>query len=93
MNQTLPIAANCVLSSPKGTVKISYDHSDFIDISLTAFLLTNSDKVQGDSGIVFYNQPKSSSGVGNLLQEEVIGNTKVYKMDFDMSKAPKILRK
>lgn len=93
MNQSLPIGGNTVLSSPKGTVKISYDNSAMIDISLTAFLLTNSDKVQGDSGIIFYNQPTSSSGVATLLPEETIGNTKVCKIDFDMSKAPKDITK
>jgi tellurite resistance protein TerA len=88
MNQMLQMGANTVLSSPKGTVTVSYEISSLIDISLTAFLLTDSDKVQGDSGIIFYNQPKSPSGVAALLPDESAGNKKIHKMDFDMSKAP-----
>jgi tellurite resistance protein TerA len=93
MNQLLQMGANTVLSSPKGTVTVSYELSSLIDISLTAFLLTEADKVQGDSGIIFYNQPKSPSGVAALLPSENEGNTKVHKMDFDMSKAPEGINK
>lgn len=53
MNQTLQMGANTVLSSPKGHVSISYGVSSAIDISLTAFLLTDSDQVEGDHGIIF----------------------------------------
>lgn len=80
MNQFLQMGANTVLSSPKGNVTVSYEISNPIDISLTAFLLTESGKVQGDSGIIFYNQPKSSSGVATLLSAEIVGNTKVQKL-------------
>jgi tellurite resistance protein TerA len=83
MNQMLQMGANTVLNSPKGTVTVSYDMSNTIDISLTAFLLTNEDKVQGDSGIIFYNQPKSPSGAAALL----------HKLDFDMSKVPEGIAK
>ncbi|MEH7885095.1 TerD family protein [Bacillus sp. JJ1609] len=93
MNQLLQMGANTVLSSPKGTVTVSYEISSLIDISLTAFLLTDSDKVQGDSGIIFYNQPQSSSGVAALLPYENVGNTKVHKIHFDMSKAPERINK
>lgn len=88
MNQFLQMGANTVLHSPKGNVTVSYEISNTIDISLTAFLLTESDKVQGDSGIIFYNQPNSDSGVATLLPEEIVGNTKVHKLNFDMSKVP-----
>jgi tellurite resistance protein TerA len=87
MNKVLQMGANTVLSSPKGSVTVSYEISNSIDISLTAFLLTDLDKVQGDSGIIFYNQPESSSGVATLLPSEKVGNTKVHKINFDMSKA------
>ncbi|MBP2242126.1 tellurite resistance protein TerA [Cytobacillus eiseniae] len=88
MNQPLQMGANTVLSSPKGTVTVSYDMSNLIDISLTAFLLTDSDKVQGDNGIIFYNQPKSASGVATLIPSERVNHTIVHKINFDMSKAP-----
>ncbi|WP_028393813.1 TerD family protein [Bacillus cihuensis] len=93
MNQFLQMGANAVLSSQKGNVTVSYEISNSIDISLTAFLLTDSDKVQGDSGIIFYNQPKSSSGVATLIPSEQVGNTKVHKINFDMSKVPEGITK
>ncbi|MFZ7942794.1 TerD family protein [Neobacillus sp. 19] len=93
MNQFLQMGANTVLSSPKGNVTVSYEISNSIDISLTAFLLSDSDKVQGDSGIIFYNQPESSSGVATLLPAEIAGNTKVHKLNFDMSRVPEGITK
>lgn len=93
MNQFLQIGANTALSSTKGNVTVSYEISNSIDISLTAFLLTDADKVQGDSGIIFYNQPTSSSGVAALMPSEQVGNTKVHKINFDMSKAPEGITK
>lgn len=88
MNQFLQMGANTALSSPKGNVTVSYEISNSIDISLTAFLLNDSDKVQGDSGIIFYNQPESASGEATLIPTEIVGNTKVHKINFDMSKVP-----
>lgn len=93
MSQFLQVGANTVLSSPKGTVTVSYEMSNAIDISLTAFLLTASDKVQGDSGIIFYNQPVSASGAAALLPEEITGNTKIHKINFDMSRVPEGITK
>lgn len=88
MSQFLQMGANTALSSPRGNVTVSYEISNSIDISLTAFLLTDSDVVQGDSGIIFYNQPNSPSGVATLIPTEIVGNTKVHKLNFDMSKVP-----
>ncbi len=88
MNQLLQMGANTVLGTQKGNVTVSYEISNTIDISLTAFLLTDSDKVQGDGGIIFYNQPKSSSGVATLIPPVEVGCTRVHKIDFDMSKVP-----
>ena len=88
MNQLLQMGANTALNSPKGNVTVSYEISNKIDISLTAFLLTDAEKVQGDSGIIFYNQPESSSGAATLRPSAEVGNTKVHKIDFDLSKVP-----
>jgi len=93
MSQFLQMGANTVLSSPKGTITVSHEISNVIDVSLTAFLLTDSDKVQGDSGIIFYNQPTSASGVATLMPSEIVGNTKIHKINFDMSKAPEGITK
>ncbi|MEK5009491.1 TerD family protein [Bacillus sp. FSL K6-3312] len=88
MNHTLQMGANTVLNSQKGQVSISYEVSSEIDISLTAFLLTDSDMVQGDHGIIFYNQPESATGVATLLPAEVSGQLKRHQLNFDMSKVP-----
>ncbi|MEH7804746.1 MULTISPECIES: TerD family protein [Bacillus] len=88
MNHTLQMGANTVLNSPKGQVSISYEVSSEIDISLTAFLLTDSDQVEGDHGIIFYNQPESASGAAALLPAEVSGQLKRHQLNFDMSKVP-----
>ncbi len=88
MNQFLPMGANTSLTSASGHITISHDISPTIDISLTAFLLTDADKVQGDSGIIFYNQPTSATGVATLLPSEQTGNTRVHKLQFDMNKVP-----
>ncbi|WP_367912987.1 TerD family protein [Bacillus pumilus] len=88
MNHTLQMGANTVLNSPKGQVSISYEVSSAIDISLTAFLLTDSDQVEGDHGIIFYNQPESASGAASLLPAEVSGQLKRHQLNFDMSKVP-----
>ncbi|WP_409290828.1 TerD family protein [Peribacillus sp. SCS-37] len=88
MSQFLQMGANTVLSSPKGNVTVSYETSNVIDVSLTAFLLTDVDKVQGDSGIIFYNQPVSPSGAASLLPSETAGHMKVHNIHFDLSKLP-----
>ncbi|MGD7061980.1 TerD family protein [Bacillus altitudinis] len=88
MNQTLQMGANTVLNSPKGQLSISYEVSSAIDISLTAFLLTDSNLVQGDNGIIFYNQPESATGVATLLPAEISDQLKRHQLNFDMSKVP-----
>ncbi|WP_080843677.1 TerD family protein [Cytobacillus gottheilii] len=88
MNPQLQMGANTAITSPKGTVTVSHDVSNIIDVSLTAFLLTDADKVQGDNGIIFYNQPEGPSGVATFIPSMIAGQTKVHKMDFDMSKVP-----
>ncbi|MEI2282698.1 TerD family protein [Paenibacillus polysaccharolyticus] len=93
MSQFLQMGANTTLSAAKGSIKISHEISTLIDVSLTAFLLTESDKVQGDSGIIFYNQPTSSTGVATLLPSEQASNTKVHRIDFDMDKVPEGITK
>ncbi|KGX93716.1 tellurium resistance protein [Pontibacillus halophilus JSM 076056 = DSM 19796] len=93
MSQTLQMGANAPLSSPSGKVTVSYDQSAAIDVSLTAFLLTDSGKVQGDSGIIFYNQPKSSSGVASLLATQEAGGRVVHSMEFDMNRVPEGISK
>lgn len=84
---------NTTLNTSNGHIEISYDISNTIDISLTAFLLTASDKVQGDEGIIFYNQPSTISGVATLLPHETVGQRHVHKLHFDLHKTPKDITK
>ncbi|WP_182102917.1 TerD family protein [Niallia taxi] len=93
MSQFLQMGANAALSSSRGKVTVSYEASNKIDISLTAFLLTDLDKVQGDNGIIFYNQPNSTTGVANLIPAEQIGSQKIHELNFDMSRAPEGITK
>ena len=79
MIQFLQMGENTVISSQKGSVTISYEMSNLVDISLTAFLLTDANKVQGDNGIIFYNQPTSISGAATLIPSENVGNIKYIK--------------
>ncbi len=88
MKQSLQTGGNIVLSAFKGTVIVTHDISHLIDISLTAFLVTDAGKVQGDSGIVFYNQPEGPLGVATFISPNDLGNTKNHKINFDLSKAP-----
>lgn len=93
LEQFLQMGQNTALNASNGHIEISYDISTTIDISLTAFLLTASDKVQGDEGIIFYNQPTTSSGVATLLPHETVGQRQVHKLHFDLHKTPKDITK
>lgn len=88
LSQFLQMGGNVALNAANGYVTISYDTSTTIDISLTAFLLTAADKVQGDAGIIFYNQPTTSSGVASLLPPETVGARQIQKLNFDLQKMP-----
>lgn len=93
MKQFLQMGQNTSLDAANGHIEISYDISNTIDISLTAFLLTAGDKVQGDEGIIFYNQPSHVSGVVTLLPHETAGQRQVHKLHFDLHKIPKDITK
>lgn len=88
MNKPLPMGGNITLGASDGAVIITHDISPTTDVSLTAFLVTDTEKVQGDSGIVFYNQPKVPSGVATFHTPNDSGNTKHHKIEFDLRKAP-----
>lgn len=88
MNQILPIGGNTVLSSASGEIVVRYQQSNTVDVSLTAFLLTDEGKVQGDNGIIFYNQPQSETGIATLLPTTTSGSEVVHTLRFDLAKAP-----
>jgi tellurite resistance protein TerA len=89
MNQVLLQAGgNVSISNFSGTVIISHDIDARHDINLTAFLLTESGRVQGDSGIVFFNQPRDPNGAATFIAPTQSGNTKTHRIDFDLRKIP-----
>lgn len=88
MGKSLQPGGNIAIVSFSGTVVISHDIDYGLDINLTAFLLTELGKVQGDSGIVFYNHPEGPSGVAVFIPPENSGNTRNHKINFDLSRAP-----
>ncbi|MBZ9633664.1 TerD family protein [Clostridium sp. FP1] len=87
MNQELKTGGNTSLSSSKGSVIVTHDIDKNIDVSLTAFLVTDAGKVLGDSGIVFYNQMEGPNGIATFIPSVDSGSTKTHKIDFDLSKS------
>ena len=88
MNQTLQAGGNVSINDFSGTVIISHDIDHSHDINLTAFLLTDAGKVQGDHGIVFFNQPREQNGAATFMSPTQSGNTKTHRIDFDLRKIP-----
>jgi len=88
MGQSLQPGGNVAIVSFSGTVIVSHDIDRNLDINLTAFLLTEVGKVQGDSGIVFYNYPEGPSGVAIFIPPEDFGNTRNHKIKFDLNRMP-----
>lgn len=88
MNQTLQAGGNVSIDAFSGTVTVTHDIDPRHDINLTAFLLTESGKVQGDSSIVFFNQPRDPSGTAGFIVPVESANTKTHRIDFDLRKIP-----
>lgn len=86
MNQILQMGGNLTLDDFAGTVIVTHDVDKQYDINLTAFLLTDSGKVTGDEGIVFFNQPKDVNGSALFNNPTVSGDTKTHRIDFDLKK-------
>ena len=84
--QQIPMGGNTVLQEARGKIEVSYTHSPQLDISLTAFLLTNDNKVTGDEGIVFYNQPNGVHGIATWQAPRTVGATAIETLHFDLSK-------
>ncbi|MDP3008454.1 MAG: TerD family protein [Methylococcales bacterium] len=88
MNQTLQAGGNVSIDAFSGTVTVTHDIDPRHDINLTAFLLTEAGKVQGDSSIVFFNQPRDPNGAAGFIVPVESANTKTHRIDFDLSKIP-----
>jgi stress response protein SCP2 len=88
MNQTLQVGGNVSIDAFSGTVTVTHDIDPRHDTNLTAFLLTEAGKVQGDSGIVFFNQPRDPNGAAVFIAPVESANTKTHRIDFDLRKIP-----
>jgi stress response protein SCP2 len=88
MTQLLQAGGNQSIGTFSGTFIISHDIDPRHDINLTAFLLTEAGKVQGDSGIVFFNQPREPNGAAIFIAPVESGNTKTHRIDFNLRKIP-----
>jgi len=88
MNQILQSGGNLAIPSFSGTVVVSHAIDNKLDINLTAFLLTDLGKVQGDTGIIYYNQPLGFGGVASFIQPIESSSVKIHKINFDLNKTP-----
>lgn len=88
MGYILQSGENRVLESFSGTITVTHDIDTSLDISLTAFLLTDSDIVQGDNGMIFYNQPIGPNGVATLLPARNSEKTSCHTINFNLNKCP-----
>ena len=88
MSQSLQPGGNTVLGAFSGTVIVTHDIDQKTDINLTAFILDNTGKVLGDSGVVFFNQPSDPAGVAVFSPPKDSGQTRKHKIDFNLTKAP-----
>ena len=93
MDMFLQVGGNTKLQHTAGRIVVSYDDDASIDVSLTAFLLTSADQVEGDSGIVFYNQPTTSSGAAQLRASHTTNGRVQHTLQFDLARLGNTLTK
>jgi tellurite resistance protein TerA len=78
---------NVALGALQGTVIVTHKLSQEVDTSLTAFLLTDNNKVRGDEDIVFYNQFLGPGGMAVYCPPQDEEGERTHKISFDLSKA------
>ncbi|HCT4437904.1 TPA: TerD family protein [Klebsiella aerogenes] len=88
MHKYLTPGENSSLNAPTGLVTVSHRTGNGLDINLTAFLLTASGKTEDDSGMVFFNAQKHSSGCAMFIPPELQNNVISHSIHFDLSKLP-----
>ena len=84
MTTELQKGGNCALAGASGTVYIKHTTSDKLDISLTAFLLDDSGKVQSDEGMVFFNQPNDPANIARFKPPVHQQGTTTHQIDFSL---------
>jgi tellurite resistance protein TerA len=87
MSLLLQPGGNVALGALQGTVIVTHKLSQEVDTSLTAFLLTDNNKVRGDEDIVFYNQPLGPGGMAVYYPPQDEVGERTHKISFDLSKA------
>ena len=88
MSPSLQLGGNTAIGAFAGTVIVTHDVDPQLDVNLTAFLLTDSGKVYGDSGIVYYNQPNGPQGVATFIPPQDSGSVRSHRINFNLQKAP-----
>jgi tellurite resistance protein TerA len=88
MPTPLQPGANQAIAARSGAVVVSHDADGGLDVNLTAFLLTDQGRAQGDSGIVFYNQPDGPGGIARFVAPTDEGGRRRHRIDFDLDRAP-----
>jgi tellurite resistance protein TerA len=88
MTQSLQAGGNLTIGAFSGTVIVTHDIDNKLDINLTAFLLTDAGKVQGDSGIVYFNQPTDPNGVAHFIAPVQSNGIKTHRIDFNLKNTP-----
>jgi tellurite resistance protein TerA len=85
---TLQPGGNLTLGAFTGAVTVSHDAADDLDINLTAFILDEHGKAQGDAAVVYYNQPADPGGAATFTEPVSSGGLKVHRIDFDIRRTP-----
>jgi tellurite resistance protein TerA len=91
--KTLIPGENSKLSSPLGSVLVSHDTEAKLDINLTAFLLTETQRVRSDNDVIFYNQPDGDNGVIKFMPPSAENGRIVHRLNFDLTKIPSGIKK
>lgn len=67
---------------------VTHAAGENLDVNLTAFLVTDTGKVLGDCGMVFFNAPEHSSGAATFSAPVAHGGTVSHSIAFDSSRLP-----
>ncbi len=82
----LPPGGNSALSALAGAVFVFHDDDPALDVNLTAFLLDETGKTLGDSGLVYYNQPSTPAGEATWEQSTRDAGGRAHRLNFDLSR-------
>lgn len=87
MTNKLQKGGNCALPNSNGTVFIKHPASAEIDVNLTAFLLSDSEKVNSDSDMVFFNQPNDPAKIASFRVPVNKNGVITHQIDFSLNAA------